>query len=38
MNPTLAPQVIREEEDLRYPLLASSLDPPRVNVYRLVAW
>lgn len=32
MDPTLARQVVREEEDLRYLLLASSLKPPRVDV------
>jgi hypothetical protein len=30
MDPRLAREVVREEEDLRYPLLASSLEPPRV--------
>lgn len=32
MDPVLARQVIREEEDLRYPLLASSQTPPCVTV------
>ena len=32
MDPILARQVVREEEDLRYPLLATSLEPPRVSV------
>lgn len=32
MDAALARQVIREEEDLRYPLLASSLEPARCNV------
>lgn len=32
MDPDLARQVIREEEDLKYPLLASSLEPPVCRV------
>ncbi len=32
MDPVLARQVVREEEDLRYPLQASSLEPPKVLV------
>lgn len=32
MDPVLACQVIREEEDQRYPLLASSLEPPVCDV------
>lgn len=32
MDPTLARRVVREEEDLRYPLLASSLEPPVCEV------
>ncbi len=32
MDPDLARQVIREEEDLRYPLLASSLTPPLCRI------
>lgn len=32
MTPNLARQVVREEEDLRYPLIASSLTPPAVEV------